>query len=92
MSLKPGIGSRWLQKFQTDVYPHDYVIVRGKEMKPPKYYDRLFSQAQPDSFEEVQYRRELDARARYEDNTQDRLVVKEQVARAAATRFSRKEF
>ena len=34
MSLKPGIGSRWLEKFKTDVYPRDYVVVNGVKVKP----------------------------------------------------------
>jgi hypothetical protein len=50
MSLRPmsgikgepgGIASEWFKKYKTDVYPHDYVIVRGQKMKPPKYYDKL---------------------------------------------------
>lgn len=36
---KGGIGKPWLDKWATDVYPNDYVIVKGKKMKPPKYYD-----------------------------------------------------
>ena len=26
MSLKPGIGQGWYDKFKDDVYPHDYVV------------------------------------------------------------------
>lgn len=82
MSLKPGIGATWLQKFQKDVYPHDYVVVNGKEVKPPKYYDKLFSKVAPGDFEEIQFLRESQARANYQDNTDDRLAVKEIVTRA----------
>lgn len=42
MSLKPGIAKTWYQKFSTDVYPADEVVIRGKVMRPPKYYDRLY--------------------------------------------------
>lgn len=34
-----GIGYEFLQKWQLDIYPHDYCIVNGKKVKPPKYYD-----------------------------------------------------
>jgi len=80
MSLKPGIGSRWLDKFTPDVYPHDYVVVNGKTVKPPKFYDRRYKTKFPDEFEDIQHRREIDGRSRYEDNTPERLAVKEQVA------------
>lgn len=89
MSLKPGIGAGWLDKFKSDIYPHDYVVVNGKECKPPKYYDRIFSKANPEDFDEVQFRRESDGRSRYADNTDDRLVVKEIVTRARCNQFYR---
>lgn len=34
MSLKPAIGKRWLEKFETDVYPRDYVVINGVKTKP----------------------------------------------------------
>lgn len=89
MSLKPGIGRGWLEKFEADVYPHDYVVIRGKETKPPKYYDRLYSASNPSEFEAVQFEREVDARLKYEDNTPERLVVKETVQRARANFLKR---
>lgn len=85
MSLKPGIGSAWLKRWRTDVYPHDYVVVNGKEVKPPKYYDRLFAREFPEDFEDVQFSRETDGRSRYLDNTSERLAVKEIVTRARAS-------
>lgn len=89
MSLKPGIGARWLEKFQRDVYAFDYVVVNGKECKPPKYYDKLFERVEPDQFEDLKFLREQDARSRFEDNTDDRLVVKEIVTRARASQLYR---
>ena len=89
MSLKPGIGAGWFDKYQSDVYPHDYVIVRGKETKPPKYYDRLYEKANPDAFEVLKFERESAARLNYLDNTEDRLLVKETVKKAALKSFNR---
>lgn len=89
MSLKPpgpglpgGIGAAWYARFKADVYPHDYVVVNGKEVQPPKYYDRLFSAENPLEFEDIQFRREVRARANFADNSDDRLLVKEIVQRA----------
>lgn len=44
VSRMPGLGRPWLDKFGTDVYPSDEVILRGKKMKPPKYYDKIYDQ------------------------------------------------
>ena len=89
MSLKPGIGSQWFDKFRNDVYPHDYVIINGKEVKPPKYYDKLYSRTNPQDAEYVQHLRLLSGRARYSDNTPERLAVKEQVTKAAISQLKR---
>lgn len=82
MSLKPGIGSAWFDKWKGDVYTHDYVIVNGVKCKPPKYYDRIFGDIDPDRLEEIKFKRETDGRARYEDNTEERLAVREICQRA----------
>lgn len=43
MSRRPGIGAPWLERFHTDVYPADTVVLRdGLKLKPPKYFDSLY--------------------------------------------------
>lgn len=82
MSLKPAIGKRWLEKFETDVYPRDYVVMNGVKTKPPKYYDDLFEKENPGVFSELVARRELDAELNMVDNSYARLAVKETVVQA----------
>lgn len=91
MSLKPGIGASWLEKYQDDVYPDDFVVIKGKEAKPPKYYDKLLTRWQPEIAEEIAFKREQDARAKYEDNTDARLAVKEKVAQARSQLLHRNQ-
>lgn len=43
MSRKPGIASGWFDKYHTDVFPHDRVVVRGRPRPVPRYYDKKFS-------------------------------------------------
>lgn len=89
MSLKPGIGRRWYDKWVKDVYPHDFVIVNGVRCKPPKYYDKLFDAQEPAAFEELKFKRELEGRSRFLDNTPERLAVKAVVKRAACSKLVR---
>ena len=43
MSRRPGIGKPWFEKFGSDVYPADEVVIRGGIVcQPPKYYDSLY--------------------------------------------------
>lgn len=89
MSLKPGIGYEWYKQYTSDVYPHDYVVVRGKKVKPPKYYDKKYKIDNPYEFDELLYIREKSAKLRHEDNTLERLAVKEQVTKAKLQRLKR---
>lgn len=89
MSLKPGIGANWLHKYKDDVYNYDHVIVRGKETTPPKYYDTLLKRIDADKMDAIKTQRELDGYQRRDDNTPERLAVKEQVTRAAIKQLQR---
>jgi len=89
MSLKPGIGFDWYKKFTSDVYPNDYVVINGREARPPKFYDRKFAQDFPEEFEALQFQRFIDSVDRFEDNTDERLAVKEKVVEAKFSRLSR---
>lgn len=90
MSLKPGISNGWFQKFKTDVYPNDAVVIRGKTMKPPKYYDKLYELLSDEeygffdaeSFDQVKLARANNASKNLDSNPQtlegwNRLKVKE---------------
>lgn len=90
MSLKPGIGQTWLDKYHTDVYPKDEVIIRNKSTKPPRFYDKKYSMEHPLEFEDIQHHRELSARLNHADNTPDRLAVKEKVTEAKLNLLKRK--
>lgn len=89
MSLKPGIGATFYDKYKTDIYPHDRVVVRGKECKPPRYYDKKKELEDPYIWYEIQHKRELSARDRYQDNTRERLVAKHEVLKAKIKRLKR---
>lgn len=62
VSRRPGIGKPWLDKFQTDVYPLDTVIMRGKKMRPPKYYDRRYEIDFPSDHAKLRSKRQHQAR------------------------------
>lgn len=89
MSLKPGIGCDFYKKYTSDIYPQDYVILRGKKVKPPKYYDKQYKIDHPYEYDELLYMRENNAKLNSEDNTPERLYVKEQVTMAKLQKFKR---
>lgn len=79
MSRRPGIGNGWFSKFKSDVYPRDSRVIKGVDTKPCKYYDSLYEVSDPSSFREVKLDRMVKASALRDDNTEERLAVKEKV-------------
>lgn len=47
MSRRPGIGAKWFEKYASDVYPHDRVVVRGVAGRPPRFYDSILEKSDP---------------------------------------------
>jgi len=79
-SRRPGVGRPWLEKYGfSEVYPSDFVVVRGIKMRPPKYYDYVFSSQCPEEFAKVVSRRKRFAVEHADDNTWERLLVKEEI-------------
>lgn len=87
MSRRPGIGAEWFKQFGKEVYPADSVIMRGREMKPPRFYDDLYELQDRDGALEVARKRR--AKRRLEDETPERLEVIEQCVAARLTRLER---
>lgn len=82
MSLKPGIGRAWFERFRADFARDGVAVSRGVTCKLPKYYDRVLKVAKDVDFEDIEYRRYLKARLCIAEQFPDRLAVRERVARA----------
>lgn len=83
MSLKPGIGAAWLDKFGPEVYPEGQVLANGVLRNAPKYYDRIFQKMSPEEYDAMILKRRMDRfKGRAVDRTDVRLAVKAKVADA----------
>lgn len=91
MSLKPGIGAEWFNKFHTDVYPVDYVIASGTKYRPPKYYDKLFKRSKDLVFDQVEQERIEKGKLTAPDQTDERRAVRERVHNARVRDLTRKD-
>lgn len=90
MSLKPGIGAEWFNKYHRDVYPHDFAIADGVKLPAPKYYDKLIRKLWKDGrIDEIEYKRYLSARASPAENSEERRIVREIVHNARVATLTR---
>jgi len=83
MSRNKGIGESWIKKYGREVFYNDSVVMRGIEMKPPRYYEQFFDGL---DLEAVKGEREVASYKRSADNTPDRLRVRE-VCKQAQVKF-----
>ena len=78
MSRRPGIGHGWYERFASDVYPSDEVIIKGRSMRPPRYYDKLYEAEFPLDFEYLKRIRVKKAKLYLDKHGSDsRLYVRE---------------
>lgn len=61
----------------SDVYPHDRVVLSGRELRPPRYYDGIFDVADPEGMEDVKFRRLQRALSGSDDCSPARLSMRE---------------
>lgn len=87
MSLKPGIGANWLKLYWPQVARNGKTVINGKEVNIPKYYKKYF--AKTEKGENLQYAEYQLGKENYQDNTPERLAVKEQVAKARTNQLKR---
>lgn len=92
MSLKPGIGSGWLEKFGSDVYPSGDVVVNGKKAQAPRYYDLWYDKRDPEGLQRVKDRRFSKVFGRsdfFSESRPARMKAKEAVNEARLNLFKR---
>lgn len=89
MSRRPGIAHAWYEKFGSEVFPSDEVIVRGHSCRPPRYYSKIFEAAHADLYEDVKRKRRAEFRKHLEDATPERLAVQETCANARVSLLRR---
>lgn len=79
MSRRPGVGSKWFDRFRSDVYPADEVVHKGRRFRPPRFYDGKLPE---EELEGLKVKR-LRAAARHRvDLSRERLAVREVCADA----------
>lgn len=72
MSRRPGLGKGWIDKFSGDVYSKDFVVIRGKKCKVPKFYDKCYELTNPDKYGLLKRERICSARGN-PNNSPERL-------------------
>lgn len=89
-SNRRGIGHSWFTAYGRELYPDDYVVIRGRRMKVPRYYDKLLKESGDlELVELVKEGRKVAAEKLAADRTAPRLAVRERIQESRAKRLLR---
>lgn len=89
MSRRPGLAADYYNKFSKDIFPSDDIALRGKLVKPPKFYLNKLEQSDEKAFKKVKKARKKQQQKKAQDNTAERLAVKETVKKAQIKSLTR---
>jgi len=89
MSRNKGLGYAWYQKFKSDVYPDDFVVMKGQKFRPPAYYDTLLEQEDPQEWERIRNARQDFVKNNEDYQSPQRLQAKETVLAAKVGNISK---
>lgn len=96
-----GIGKGWYDKYKSDVYPLDRVVVRGSLSRPPRFYDNLLRAEDPSTLALIKLERQKNGQRYVEDvlrngrlvkvsdTSSGRLVIREGVKKAEIENLKR---
>lgn len=84
-----GLSHEWLEKYKNDVYPKDFIVIRGKKSKVPKYYDKKYELTNPVEYAEIADMRKTNAILN-PDNCTARLLAGEQIKTQQVQTLKRK--
>lgn len=82
MSRRPGVAFDWFTMYASDVFPDDFIVIKGKKIGTPGYYTRLLEKLDPKVFEEIKNSRVAYALRDKSENTPERLAVREKCQQA----------
>lgn len=89
VSRRPGIGKPWLDKYMKEVFEHDSIVMKGLEMKPPKYYSYRHEIDFPEDHGKVRLKRKVAAKKNSEENSTERLFIREMVQKSKSKKLIR---
>lgn len=84
-----GIAYDWFQKYSSDIFPDDFVVVAGRKIRTPKYYFNLLAETNPETAAEIKTKRLEKMKQQIGENTRERLDAREVCTKARLTKLKR---
>lgn len=89
MSRRPGIGSAHFEKYNKEIYKDDMIIINGKKHRVPRFYDKRLELQDAELLKNVKISRQARADAHADNNTYERLRVREKIQKIKTDKLIR---
>lgn len=89
MSSRPGIGRTWYDQYSSDAFPDDFVVINGEKRSVPRYYKKQLEASNERAAFDVTVNRLQSAVRHLDNNTPERLAVREEVQELKALSLKR---
>lgn len=86
MSRKPGIGGTWFDAFHRDAFPSDFLVIDGRKRPVPRFFKKKLEWL---ASLKVAARRKTKAAKHKDNNTPERLAVREELTLRKIERLRR---
>lgn len=81
-----GLGSAWFERYKSDVFPADFIVIEGRQVKVPRFYEKKL---QEEALAELKRKRKRNGLRFKKDKTRARLDVRHTVKLAQAKQLKR---
>lgn len=88
MSRRPGIGATWFDRFASDCFPSDHLVVDGRKVPVPAYYLGKLDELGQVPIKRARKRRSIEPAQRW-NSTPERLAVRKEVRESRLKRLRR---
>lgn len=86
-SRRPGLGTSWFDRFKTDAFPSDFIVLDGKKLPVPRFYTKKLAEEEQ---LKIKRARKKSGLKRKPDQTPARLRVREEVKKSQISTLQRK--
>lgn len=75
MSLRPGLGAAWWHTYRDDIRPGDELVLNGKRVHTPRYYDTLLERSDPARLAAIKQERKRNIRKETHESRENRDLI-----------------
>lgn len=87
MSRRPGIGADWIEKYKSDVYPSDEVIINEAKARPPRFYDQQLTE---EELHDIQLKRSTEGKKHPQPKTYNHYLGRTETRAGKMSSLKRK--